>query len=221
MDSLIIMWAFIVLLPIIITTALCIHCRAAAPTRIPQSIDDYEYKPHDMMSPASHSSFTVLRPSNYGQQRGDTGLRMDRMDAFLSVSSLPAPESWKNSFAKPAVDNDSVPSYENDEADVDYSNKDSIPEYLDVLPDNVDPSVSQSAHNDDRKSASLSSVVTEDYQNVPEQERDSLGDNLEYENVPEKKEPAHASVNYDDTSESEDDDNPDYENVEKKIPRLR
>ncbi|XP_078508413.1 linker for activation of T-cells family member 1 [Lissotriton helveticus] len=219
MDSVFIMWAFVLVLPIIITTALCIHCREGAPTRIPQSVDDYEYKPPGEMS---HSSFTVLRSSNYAQQRGPLDPPTDRMDHFLSISSLQHPESRRSSFAKLEVDKDSIPSYENEEPvqpDIDYSNEDYICGYIEVIPDNPDTSVSQSTPMESGKSASLSSAFTDDYQNVPEQQRDSVGDSLEYVNVPEKKESADISDNnYDDTNDQEtddDDDTPDYENIEK------
>nr|XP_033799862.1 linker for activation of T-cells family member 1 [Geotrypetes seraphini] len=229
MDSVSLMWAFILVLPVILTMALCIGCRERAPTQISQSVDDYDFKPSYMSH--SHTSFTVIRNPSTGMPNNfPSSLPVATSEVFLSVPCSPqAPESRRSSFTPAEVDNESVPSYENEDQkqpeDEDYINDTYISGYIDVLPDNVETPASdpEPAHElepaGDMHSGRLSSTNTEEYENVVEQQRDSMGDSLEYVNVPEQHQVEQRSENLSfdgGSNQDSEDDTPDYENVTKK-----
>ncbi|XP_030065353.1 linker for activation of T-cells family member 1 [Microcaecilia unicolor] len=229
MDSVSLMWAFILVLPVILTMALCIGCRERAPTRIPQSVDDYDFKPSYMSHP--HSSFTVIRNPSTGMPNNfSNSLPVSTPETFLSVPCSPlVPESRRSSFTPAEVDNESVPSYENEgqktPEDEDYINDSYISGYIDVLPDIVETPVSdpepvrEPEPAGETHSDRLSSTNTEEYENVLDQQRDSMGDSLEYVNVPEQHQVGQRSDNlsYDGGSNQDsEEDTPDYENVTKR-----
>ncbi|XP_053551129.1 linker for activation of T-cells family member 1 [Bombina bombina] len=233
MDSLnvtMVLWAFVFILPVIVTTALCISCRKRTPTRIAQSVDEYTYKP-TFTSPPS-SSFIVLGT----HQSLSSPTIISSQDQFLSIPRSPAQaESRRSSVGIMVKDTDSLPSYENeiktkdnddeDDDDGNYSNDNYIGGYITVLPDEVDvaPCSGLTVPLSLDNSASVSSAtIADDYENV-EKSRDSMGESLEYVNMPSMAEAGKQHdafivvAEYQSGQESEDDTN-DYENVEKKLP---
>ncbi|XP_029462950.1 uncharacterized protein LOC115094248 isoform X2 [Rhinatrema bivittatum] len=225
MDSVSIMWAFILVLPVILIMALCIGCRESAPKRIPQSVDDYDFRSSYMSHPSS--SFAVMRhPSTGIPSNFSSSLPVTASDAFLSVPSPLAPDSRRSSFTPAEVDNESVPSYENQDQkqteDDEYINDTYISGYIDVLPDIVEPPVPcpepmpEPETEEQMQSDRISSTNTEEYENVPEQQRDSLGDSLEYVNVPDQQEARQHLDNFSQeggSNRDSEEDTPDYENV--------
>ncbi|KYO25452.1 linker for activation of T-cells family member 1 isoform A [Alligator mississippiensis] len=143
-----------------------------------------------------------------------------------------APPSRTASVARPEPDNDSVPSYENEEHpphvaadmeddDNDYNND--TPGYVVVLPDGAagpplaEPPAPASAPQDN----SCSAMAGEDYENFPEppptppepQMRESLAaDSLEYVNMPE---PGAPEPQYGSSDRESEEDGPDYENLQR------
>ncbi|KAM4631683.1 linker for activation of T-cells family member 1 [Discoglossus pictus] len=229
MDSLIgtaIFWALVFVLPV--TTALCISCRKRTPTRIVQSVDDYVYKPNFTSPP---SSFIVM--TGYPHRSMSSPAFINSQTPFLSIPKSPAlPDSRRSSLGvKPVVqDTDSLPSYENemknkndedDDEDGNYTNDNYNGGYIVVLPDDSETNAVCALTvplNHDNSASVSSTTIGDDYENV-EKPRDSMGESLEYVNVPSMqdvvKQSSALSSDIDYQSESEE-DLPDYENVEKK-----
>ncbi|XP_029462951.1 uncharacterized protein LOC115094248 isoform X3 [Rhinatrema bivittatum] len=208
MDSVSIMWAFILVLPVILIMALCIGCRESAPKRIPQSVDDYDFRSSYMSHPSS--SFAVMRhPSTGIPSNFSSSLPVTASDAFLSVPSSPlAPDSRRSSFTPAEVDNESVPSYENQDQkqteDDEYINDTYISGYIDVLPDIVEPPVP------------CPEPMPEPETEEQMQSDRISSDSLEYVNVPDQQEARQHLDNFSQeggSNRDSEEDTPDYENV--------
>ncbi|XP_075422619.1 linker for activation of T-cells family member 1 isoform X2 [Ascaphus truei] len=226
MDSLSVtslLWAFILVLPVILTAALCISCRKKTPTRILQSVDDYVYKSAFTKPP---TSFTILRGCNYPPQNVSSSIFVAPREQLLSIPSMTA-ESRRSSVGMVVQDTDSLPSYENelkakdddDDIDDNYSNENYICGYIEVLPDDTDIKtgcVLTVPPNLDSTSASVSSATIADdgYENV-EQQRSSLNESLEYVNVPSLNDIGIQTDLDNRSGQESEDDSPDYENVVK------
>ncbi|KAM6449635.1 linker for activation of T-cells family member 1 isoform 2-T6 [Liasis olivaceus] len=187
-------WMLALAVPILVVLlVLCTDCRD--PALDTPSIDDYQYKP----STNIHSqTFRVLRrppspPWSAIQSQPDL---QSRGPAYSFTSQTP-------SFIK-VEDNESVPSYENEEqACVIDDDENYFPGYIEVLPD---VPITEQRNKDHASSES----IVDQYENVPESQRHSLG---EYVNVLEP-EPIILDPCFVGTSDREsEDDAPDYENV--------
>ncbi|GAB0202405.1 hypothetical protein GRJ2_002706100 [Grus japonensis] len=120
-------------------------------------------------------------------------------ETVLQLPSPQPPQSRRVSTAHPEPGpRDPPPPPEGDD---DYSNEPYATGYIEVLPDQAAPDGTPRGGDSESSAA-----PGEEYENVPEGTRSSLGDSLEYINVP----PAGSSPR--DASESED-YGPDYENL--------
>ncbi|XP_043942497.1 uncharacterized protein LOC122813988 isoform X2 [Protopterus annectens] len=142
------MWAFVLILPVVIITTLCIGCWKHTANRIPQTVEDGDYQKSD-------NTFAVIRPTAYHPTTIPTTINSapPRTLGMLTVvqrSPLPS-DSRRSSYNKPESDNDStsnyvntgsIPSYENstcDPSDNEAENQDPNDGYITVLPDEVAP----------------------------------------------------------------------------------
>ncbi|XP_074920771.1 linker for activation of T-cells family member 1 [Chelonoidis abingdonii] len=231
-----VLWAVVLVLPAVLATALCIGCRdtgspgaewarsplpppltlcpALSPAHGAQAVGDYEYKPPPCVPP---NSFMVLTRAN--SRPFPPG--HPHPEQFLSIPRSPqAPQSRQVSLTRTETDNDSVPSYENEERprgdddDNDYNNEIYIPGYVEVLPDSVtEASPTELVTSGPELRDSVSSVAMGDeYENMPEAQRESLADSLEYVNMPE---PGSSlpDAHYGASDRESEDDGPDYENL--------
>ncbi|XP_044304079.1 uncharacterized protein LOC123032335 [Varanus komodoensis] len=188
-----IFWVLALIPVLIVLLALCTDCRD--PELDTPPVDDYQYKPS---TNAHTKTFRVLRrpPS----------------PPWTAIQSQPDPRrgppytltNQSASFIKTEGDNESVPSYENEEQACTMDNEENdIDKYIEVLPDVPLTEQRKEDH------ASSDSIV-EQYENIPESQRHSLG---EYVNVLEAEatvlDPCFVNIS---DRESED-DTPDYENV--------
>ncbi|XP_072860636.1 linker for activation of T-cells family member 1 isoform X3 [Pogona vitticeps] len=196
-------WILALTVPVLVVLlALCVDCRD--PELDTPPIGDYEEKPP-----------TTVRPQTFRV------LRRPPSPSFSSNHSLPDLKSLPNqslSFFQAEGDDESVPSYENQEqVCITDDEENYFPGYIVVLPDV--PIVDQ--RNEDH--ASTDSVVDQ-YENMPESERHSPGD---YVNVLEpeatildpcfdvlllQSDASHLPERGSSDQESEE-DTPDYENV--------
>ncbi|XP_069044453.1 linker for activation of T-cells family member 1-like isoform X2 [Lepisosteus oculatus] len=161
------------LLPVILITVLCVGCWGykSSNARIPQNIADYEDEPN----------FRVVRPNTFPQQsnhKPNTLQPSFHSTAHTGVTSsspvhtLSPVVNSRRTSATPQEDNESVPSYENEENEAvdvgDYVNEeDEQPGegYIEVLPDAPAPvcgSVSQ------QSLMSAASSANENYVNLKE-----------------------------------------------------
>ncbi|XP_059586383.1 linker for activation of T-cells family member 1 isoform X2 [Alligator mississippiensis] len=212
-----------------VAALLCAHCPRRSP-RGPEAIGDYEYKPPAPCAP--QNSFILLSRSSCAPRNQIRQQPVTPTEQFLSIPRSPqAPPSRTASVARPEPDNDSVPSYENEEHpphvaadmeddDNDYNND--TPGYVVVLPDGAagpplaEPPAPASAPQDN----SCSAMAGEDYENFPEppptppepQMRESLADSLEYVNMPE---PGAPEPQYGSSDRESEEDGPDYENLQR------
>ncbi|XP_075422620.1 linker for activation of T-cells family member 1 isoform X3 [Ascaphus truei] len=188
MDSLSVtslLWAFILVLPVILTAALCISCRKKTPTRILQSVDDYVY---------NRSMTAESRRSSVGMVVQDT-------------DSLP---SYENELKAKDDDDDIDDNYSNENYICGYIEV--LPDDTDIktgcvltVPPNLD---STSA------SVSSATIADDGYENV-EQQRSSLNESLEYVNVPSLNDIGIQTDLDNRSGQESEDDSPDYENVVK------
>uniref|UniRef100_A0A2D4ND47 Linker for activation of T-cells family member 1 n=1 Tax=Micrurus spixii TaxID=129469 RepID=A0A2D4ND47_9SAUR len=188
-------WMLALAIPILVVLlVLCTDCRDSDLDT--PAIDDYQYKP----STNIHSqTFRVLRrppspPWSAIQSQPDL---QSIGSAYNFCSLTPA-------FIK-IEDNESVPSYENEEPPCPTDDDENyIPGYIVVLPD---VPITEQRNKDHASSES----IMDQYENVPESQRHSLG---EYVNVLEPEpivlDPCFVVGSSDRESE---DDVPDYENV--------
>ncbi|XP_065278215.1 linker for activation of T-cells family member 1 [Emys orbicularis] len=236
-----VLWAFVLVLPAVLATALCIGCRdtgspgaewdgpplppplmlrpALSPAHGAQAVGDYEYKPPPCVPP---NSFMVLTRANYPSRNQIKQQPVPPAEQFLSIPRSPqAPQSRQVSFTRTETDNDSVPSYENEERprgddddDNDYNNEIYTPGYVEVLPDSVtETSPTELVTSGPELRDSASSVgMGDEYENMPEAQRESLADSLEYVNMPE---PVSGlpDAHYGASDRESEDDGPDYENL--------
>ncbi|XP_069838329.1 linker for activation of T-cells family member 1 isoform X2 [Dendropsophus ebraccatus] len=244
MDISTVMYSFVFVLPIILLTALCVSCRKKIPSHItergyydnnppytPQSssfmiINKPQPLPRTVSSPATmcqkECMLTIPRSPITESRRSSVGREIRAYsDACDSI-----PHSPSAPILKSPEDND----YDDEGEDGNYSNDNPACGYIEVLPDEgtvkIVPALVVTCEVDNR--ASLSSVGTdENYVNVVDSDdakasssdgnyvnvgdaSDTTGGSLEYVNV-EEAESHPSSTN----QESEDDDTPEYENVEK------
>ncbi|CAM4677905.1 linker for activation of T-cells family member 1 isoform X1 [Lepidochelys kempii] len=215
-----VLWAFVLVLPAVLATALCIGCRdTGSPAHGAQAVGDYEYKPPPCVPP---NSFMVLTRANYPSRNQIKQQPVAPAEQFLSIPRSPqAPQSRQVSFTRTETDNDSVPSYENEERprgddddDNDYNNELYITGYVEVLPDSItETSPKEVVTSGPELRDSVSSVAMGDeYENMPEAQRESLADSLEYVNMPE---PGSSipDAHYGASNRESEDDGPDYENL--------
>ncbi|XP_037754786.1 linker for activation of T-cells family member 1 [Chelonia mydas] len=164
----------------------------------------------------------VLTRANYPSRNQIKQQPLAAAEPFLSIPRSPqAPQSRQVSFTRTETDNDSVPSYENEERprgdeddDNDYNNELYITGYVEVLPDSItETSPKEVVTSRPELRDSVSSVAMGDeYENVPEAQRESLADSLEYVNMPE---PGSSipDAHYGASNRESEDDGPDYENL--------
>ncbi|XP_067326010.1 linker for activation of T-cells family member 1 isoform X1 [Anolis sagrei] len=189
-------WMLILTVPVLVVLlVLCIDCRDTELDTPP--IGDYEDKPP-----------TTSRPQTFRVLRRPPSPPWFTIQSQPDLSSRCPPYSFANQSTsmKNEADNESMPSYENEEPPDDEENY--VPGYILVLPDV--PITDQ--RNEDHAS---SDSIMDQYENMPESQRRSIG---EYVNVlgPEATilEPCFSVGASDCTSDQEsDDDIPDYENV--------
>ncbi|XP_069044452.1 linker for activation of T-cells family member 1-like isoform X1 [Lepisosteus oculatus] len=210
------------LLPVILITVLCVGCWGykSSNARIPQNIADYEDEPN----------FRVVRPNTFPQQsnhKPNTLQPSFHSTAHTGVTSsspvhtLSPVVNSRRTSATPQEDNESVPSYENEENEAvdvgDYVNEeDEQPGegYIEVLPDAPAPvcgSVSQ------QSLMSAASSANENYVNLKED--DAASENFEsnsgnYVNLEEEKDAVlRTGSSLDNVNDSEDDGSSDYVNA--------
>ncbi|XP_067401859.1 linker for activation of T-cells family member 1 isoform X2 [Emydura macquarii macquarii] len=213
-----VLWALVLVLPAVLATALCIGCRdASSPVHGAQAVGDYEYKPPPCVPP---NSFMVLTRTNYPSRNQIKQQPVVPAEQFLSIPRSPqVPQSRQVSFTRTETDNDSVPSYENEERtrgdeDNDYNNELYATGYVEVLPDSITetpPAVLIPSGPELRDSVS-SVTMGEEYENVPEAQRESLADSLEYVNMPEPG-ASLPDAHYGASDRESEEDGPDYENL--------
>lgn len=245
MDAFIVIYIAASILTIILITGLCISCRKKIPIHItetgyyddkppitpPSSSFMIMNRPpplprsgssqatmchHDVLLPVPRSPLPESRRSSVGREKGYP-------DGCDSISHSPSALV----LISKSIDDDD---YDNEGDDGSYSNDNPACGYIQVLPDEggtkLGPVLVVTCEVDNR--ASLSSVGTdENYVNVGDSDdakapsvdgnyvnvgdpSDTKGGSLEYVNV-EEAETHPSSIN----QESEDDDTPEYENVEK------
>ncbi|XP_066432918.1 linker for activation of T-cells family member 1 [Eleutherodactylus coqui] len=229
METFSVMYSVAFVLPIILITSLCIICRKKIPSHIPEP--EYDDKP--LYTPPS--SFTILnRPSAHPRTVSSWGSVCPQI-SHLPIPRSPVPESRRTSVGReikgaPILKTKSVEAddYDDEGGEPKYTNPDSG--YIQVLPEkeatkhapvlvieDVDNRASLSSVGTDENYVNVgdsddakASSVDGNYVNV-EEVSDSKGESLEYVNV-EGVETQSSSI----THESEDDDDmPEYENVEK------
>ncbi|KAE8577649.1 hypothetical protein XENTR_v10023003 [Xenopus tropicalis] len=176
------MWAVVLFLPVVITTALCLGCRKRPLTRIPQNVANYESK--NYFTHPSTSSFMVLGP-NYMQRTLPSPTVVSPPCHSLIVSPVLA-ESRRSSMGRVTQDSESAPDYENNPSpscNCDDDENHSLG-YIQVLPDdnvpNAEQPVTMPYPQDDQES--ISSAPDEQYVNEGNP-RDSQGDSVEYVNL--------------------------------------
>ncbi|XP_077130169.1 uncharacterized protein LOC143785299 isoform X5 [Ranitomeya variabilis] len=221
MDTFSVMYFVAVVLPIVLITGLCISCHRKIPIHITQT-DYCDNKTH--YTPPSSSFMIMHRPPAHLRSVSSQGT-MCHQDILLTIPKSPNCESRRSSVGReiqgypdgcdsiPRAASTSFLKSKSIEVD-DYDDEGEDPNYgyIEVLPDdgatNLGPVLVVTCDADNR--ASLSSVGTdENYVNVGNSD-DTKGESLEYVNV-EDAETHSASIN----QESEDDDIPEYENIEK------
>ncbi|XP_077130166.1 uncharacterized protein LOC143785299 isoform X2 [Ranitomeya variabilis] len=239
MDTFSVMYFVAVVLPIVLITGLCISCHRKIPIHITQT-DYCDNKTH--YTPPSSSFMIMHRPPAHLRSVSSQGT-MCHQDILLTIPKSPNCESRRSSVGReiqgypdgcdsiPRAASTSFLKSKSIEVD-DYDDEGEDPNYgyIEVLPDdgatNLGPVLVVTCDADNR--ASLSSVGTdENYVNVGNSDdtkapsidgnyvnigdaSDIKGESLEYVNV-EDAETHSASIN----QESEDDDIPEYENIEK------
>ncbi|XP_062993549.1 uncharacterized protein LOC134406185 [Elgaria multicarinata webbii] len=187
-------WILALTVPVLVVLlVLCIDCRDDELDTPP--VDDYQYKP----SSSAHSqTFRVLRrpPSPpWSAIQSQPDLRRCPPYSLAGQSA---------SYIKVEGDNESVPSYENEEqACVTDEDENYFPGYIEVLPDI--PLTDQ--RNEDHAS---SDSIVDQYENMPECQRHSLG---EYVNVLEPEATILDPCFVGTSDQESEDDTPDYENV--------
>ncbi|XP_008115723.1 linker for activation of T-cells family member 1 isoform X2 [Anolis carolinensis] len=194
-------WMLILTVPVLVVLlVLCIDCRDTELDTPP--IGDYEDKPP-----------TTFRPQTFRVVRRPPSPPWSAIQSQPDLRRCP-PYSFSNQSTtlKDEVDNESMPSYENEEPPfipfIPDDEENDGPGYILVLPDV--PITNQ--RNEDHAS---SDSIMDQYENMPESQRHSVG---EYVNILEPEatilEPCFPVGASDCTSDQEsDDDIPDYENV--------
>ncbi|XP_074985199.1 linker for activation of T-cells family member 1 isoform X2 [Caretta caretta] len=206
-----VLWAFVLVLPAVLATALCIGCRdTGSPAHGAQAVGDYEYKPPPCVPP---NSFMVLTRANYPSRNQIKQQPVAPAEQFLSIPRSPqAPQSRQVSFTRTETDNERP--HGDDDDDNDYNNELYITGYVEVLPDSItETSPKEVVTSGPELRDSVSSVAMGDeYENMPEAQRESLADSLEYVNMPE---PGSSipDAHYGTSNRESEDDGPDYENL--------
>ncbi|XP_073403401.1 uncharacterized protein [Dendrobates tinctorius] len=228
MDTFSVMYFAAVVLPIVLITGLWISCHRKIPIHITQT-EYCDNKTH--YTPPSSSFMIMNRPPVHLRSVSSQGT-MCHQDILLTIPKSPICESRRSSVGREIQGYpdgfDSIPpaasasllkrksievdDYDDEGEDPNDSSDNQAYGYIEVLPDegatNLGPVLVVTCDVDNR--ASLSSVGTdENYVNVGNSD-DAKGESLEYVNV-EDAETHSASIN----QESEDDDVPEYENIEK------
>ncbi|XP_066578135.1 linker for activation of T-cells family member 1 [Amia ocellicauda] len=199
------------LVPAVLVTALCMGCwRQKNNARIPQNIADYE----------DELPFRVVRPSTSVtmQMNHKPGPAPPPSTSFLlPVMSPHIVESRRTSFA-PTEDNESVPSYENEEhaESGDYVNEEEEKPgegYIEVLPDPPAPVVGSVSQ---QSLLSTPSSVNENYVNVDDTSENFDSNSGNYVNLDEENCKAFTlnnGLSFDNVHDSEDDESSDYVNA--------
>lgn len=212
------LWALALVLPAVLVTALCIGCRdASSPAHGVPAVADYEYKPPPCVP---HNSFMVLTRASYPARNQIKQQPVGPAEQFLSIPRSPQmPQSRQVSSCRTETDNESLPSYENQEGpragddDDDYNNELYATGYVEVLPDSMtEPAAELVTSRMELRDSASSVAPADDYENVPEAQRQSLADSLEYINMPESGSSLPDDHCGSSNRESED-DCPDYENL--------
>ncbi|XP_041094623.1 uncharacterized protein LOC121306768 [Polyodon spathula] len=210
------LWSLFLLLPLVLLSTLCSYCRQQR--RIQQSVEDYEIKPQNYNNPGG--GFTVIRP-NYAPPGILPVRSVTSPTHFLSIPSPHPAESRRSSFAK-TDDDESAPSYENQDQnlDSDYVNEDNEEQerpgegYIVVLPDPPAPPTSTEPHPQTDGPTSNRSSVTEEYVNVPDDSSDRIDSNSgDYVNLNEEDISSISHVLQVDYHNDSEDDGPDYVNA--------
>ncbi|XP_075774049.1 linker for activation of T-cells family member 1, partial [Pelodiscus sinensis] len=159
-------------------------------------------------------------PSQLSCQEPDQTAAVGPAEQFLSIPRSPQmPQSRQVSSCRTETDNESLPSYENQEGpragddDDDYNNELYATGYVEVLPDSMtEPAAELVTSRTELRDSASSVAPADDYENVPEAQRQSLADSLEYINMPESGSSLPDDHCGSSNRESED-DCPDYENL--------
>nr|XP_014349847.1 PREDICTED: linker for activation of T-cells family member 1 [Latimeria chalumnae] len=211
-----IMWACFLLLPVVIVTTLCLGCWERKNRTIRNQESDYEDKPPFFIAPhPQNSSFAVLRQPNYKPHSIPSIPPVTSMD-FLPVPSPLPVESRRSSYTKIEADNESGPSYENEQIDTDpddddYKNYGSG--YITILPDDPAPKLKETVKVSNHCSKISLNNSAEDYENLQEVAIESDADTDEFDgsnyvNVAEMKYGGGGGSDRD-----SEDDGPDYVNA--------
>ncbi|XP_038619436.1 linker for activation of T-cells family member 1 [Tachyglossus aculeatus] len=213
-------WLFLLLflLPTVMVTALCLCCRD-----LPDSPSESVSRVNT--NSQNSSGLVILKRSPYNPSPWSVVSHPPVSHPDL----LPVPRSpqnlvgsLQNLSVQPEPDNDSVPSYENESPLTEAKENKDEDGYLEVLPEGSPIPMSLPPPSPALPSSSMgprdsaSSMVSEEYENVPETPGESLGGSSEYVNVPEAqgKEMPLAHVGLSDCESEEE--RPDYENLQER-----
>nr|DBA07030.1 TPA_inf: linker for activation of T cells [Numida meleagris] len=205
---------------LLLTAALCVRChRHRGPGA---AVDPSMNKPNPALSP---SSFQLLPPTRYPshvppQPRGPVPETIPNLNlnpnlnlhlswgqrGHADTGSPQSSQQRRVSTARTEPDRGSPTCLP--ESEDDYSNEVYASGYVKVIPDPQD--AGHDGHNSPTGDSGSAATPTEQYENVPDVSRRSLGDSLEYINVPTAGSSPASRYGSDRDSDA---DGPDYENV--------